>query len=67
MKCSHEVCMVMSRSVLFWGIFLNFKAAGRCRVALRESREARRDVLVPGLSPLGSLAMITLVVWMAIV
>ena len=37
---------------------------GRSKVALRESREVLRDVLVPVLSPLGSLAMITLVGWM---
>jgi hypothetical protein len=35
----------------------------RSRVALRVSREFRIEVLGPGLSPFGNLAMITLVGW----
>ncbi len=63
-NCFHEVCMVMSRGVLSEGSFLSSVDAGRSRVALRVSREARREVLGPGLSPFGNLAMITLVGWM---
>ena len=55
--------MVVSRGVGSLGSFLSSVQAGRRRVALRVSREARREVLGPGLSPLGSLAMITLVGW----
>ena len=36
-------------------------------MALRVSMEVRSDVFGPGLSPLGSLAMITLVDWMYVV
>jgi len=63
-NCSHEECMVVSRGVVSEGNFLNSVDAGRSRVALRVSREARREVLGPGLSPFGNLARITLVGWM---
>ena len=61
MNCNHEVCMMVNRGVVSLGSFLSSEEAGRSRVALRESREVRRDVLVPCLFQLGSLAMITLV------
>ena len=64
-NCSHEVCMMVSRGVVSLRIFLSSEEAGRSREALiRESREVQRDILGPGLSPLGSLAMITPVGWM---
>ena len=45
------------------GNFLCSIVAGRSRVALRESKEVRREVFGPGLSPFGKMAMITLVGW----
>ena len=63
MNCSHEVCMEVSRGVVSLGSFLSSEVAGRSRVALRLSREVRREVSGPGVSPVGSLAMITLVCW----
>ena len=63
MNCNHEVCMVVSRGVVSLGSFLSSELAGKSRVALRVSMEVRRIVLGPGLSPFGSLAMITLVGW----
>ena len=51
-----EVCMVVSRSVVSLGNFLYSVVTGRSSVALRMSREVRRAVLGPVLSPLGSLA-----------
>ena len=63
MNYSHEVCMVVSRGVVSLGSFLSSEIAGRTRVALRVSREVRREVLGPGLSPFGSLAKITLAGW----
>ena len=60
----HEVCRVVSRGWLSVGNILSSVVAGNIRVALRVSSEARREVLGPGLSPFGSLAMITLVGWM---
>ena len=59
-----EVCMVVSRGLLSEGNFMTSVDAGRSRVALRVSREVRREVLGPGLSLFGNLAMITLVGWM---
>jgi hypothetical protein len=53
--------MVVSRSVISLGSFLCSMVAGRSSVALRVSMEVRREVLMPGLSPFGSLAMITFV------
>ena len=61
MNCKHEVCMVVSRGVASFGSLLSSMVAGRSRVALRVSREIRREDLVPGLSLFGSLTMITLV------
>jgi hypothetical protein len=60
-NCKHEACMMVNRGIVSLGSFLSSEEAGRSRVTLRESRDVRRDVLVPGLSPLGSLVMITLV------
>ena len=64
MYCSHELCMVVSSGVVSLGSFLSSVVAGRSRVALRVSKEVRREVLGPGLSPFGSLAMMTLFGWM---
>jgi hypothetical protein len=64
-NCFREVCMVVNRgSVLSEDNFLSSVDAGRSRVALKVSREARREVFGPGLSPFGNLAMIMLVGWM---
>ena len=60
---SHEVCMVVSSGVVSLGSFLSSVVAGRSRVALRVSKEVRREVLGPGLSPFGSLVMMMLVGW----
>ena len=57
------MCIVVSRGVVPLGSFLNSEVAGRSRVALRVSREVQREVLGPGLSPFGSLAMMALVGW----
>ncbi len=56
--------MVVRRGVVSVGSFLSSVVAGRSRVALRVSNEVRIKVLGPGLSPLGSLAVMTLVRWM---
>ncbi len=56
--------MVVNNSVVSLGSFLSSVVAGRSRVALRVSNEVRIEVLGPGLSALGSLAMMTLVGWM---
>ena len=53
--------MVVSIGVVSLGSFLSSADDGRSRVALRVSREVRREVLGPGLYPFGNLAMITLV------
>ena len=58
---SHEECMVVSSCVMSLGSFLSSEEAERSRVALRESREIRGYVLVPGLPSLRSLTMITMV------
>ena len=63
MNFSYEVCMVVGRGVVSLGSFLSFVSAARSKVALRVSREVRREVLGPDLSPFGSLAMITPVGW----
>ena len=62
MNCYHEVCMVVSNGVVSLGSFLSSMVVGS-RLALRVSREVSRAVLGPGLSPFGSLAIITLVGW----
>ncbi len=64
MYFSHEVYMVVSSGVVALGIFLSSVVAGRSRVALRVSKEARMEGLRPGLSPLDTLVMMTLVGWM---
>ncbi len=56
-----QSCMVVSRGVASLSSFLCSVVAGRSRVALRMSREVRRAVLGPILSPFGSLAMRTFV------
>ena len=43
-NCSHEVCMAVSRGVVSLGRFLSSEMAGRSRMALRVSREVRREV-----------------------
>jgi hypothetical protein len=60
-NCFHEACMVVSRGVVSEGSFLYYVDDGRRRVALSVSMEVRREVLGPGLSPFGNLAMITVV------
>ena len=55
--------MVMSRGGVSLGKFPSFVIDGRSKVALRVSREVRREILGPGLSPFGNLAIITLVGW----
>ncbi len=64
MYFSHEVCMVVSSVVVSLGSFVSSVVAGKRRVALRVSKKFRMEVIGPGLSPLGSLAMMTLVGWM---
>ena len=53
--------MVVISGVVSLGSFLCSVVAGRSSVALRVSREVRRAVLGPVLSPFGSRAMITFV------
>ena len=53
--------MVVSRGVVSLDSFLCSVVAGRSSVALRVSKEIRRAVLRPVLSPFGSLAMSTFV------
>ena len=57
MNLIQEVCMVVSRGLVYLGNFLCSVVAGRSSVARRVSREVRRAVLGPVWSPLGSLAM----------
>ncbi len=61
MNFIQEVCMVVSRGVVSLGSFLCSVIAGRTSVTLRVSREVRRAVLGPVLSPFGSLTMNTCV------
>ena len=61
MYFSQEACIMVCRGVVSLGNFLCSVVARRGRVALGVSREVRREVLGPGLSPFGNLAMITLV------
>ena len=63
LNCNHEVSMVVSIGVVSFGSFLSSEDAGSSRVALRVSREVRREVLRPGVSPFGIRAMVTLVGW----
>ena len=55
--------MVVSRSVVSLGSFMSSVVAGRSKVALRVSREVRREDLGLDLSPFGSQAMMPLVGW----
>ena len=61
MNFIQEVCMVVIRGVVSLGSFLCYVVAGRSSVALKVSREVRRAVLGPVLSPFGSLATNTTV------
>ena len=61
MYVCHDVCMAVSRGVVFLGSFLCLVVEGRSRVARSVSSEVRRAVFGPGLSAFGSLAMSTLV------
>ena len=45
MNFSHEACKVVSRGVVSLGSLLSSVVAGRSKVALRVSREVRREVL----------------------
>ena len=63
-NCFHEAYMVVSSGVMSWGSFPSSVDAGRSRVVLRVSREVRKEVLGPGLSPFDNLAMITSEGWM---
>jgi hypothetical protein len=56
--------MVVSRGVVSLGSFLCSVVEGRSKVALRVSIEVLREILPPGLSPLGKRASMTLVGWM---
>ncbi len=56
--------MVVSKGAASFGGFLCSVVEGRSRMALRMSMEVLREILLPGLSPLGSRAIITLVDWM---
>ena len=61
MNFIQEVCIVVHMGVVSLGSFMCSVVAGRSKVALRVSREVRRAVLGPVLSPFGSLAMSTFV------
>ena len=63
MYFSHEACIVVCRGAVSLGNFVYSVIAGRSKVALRVSREVRREVLGPSLSSFGTLAIITLVGW----
>ena len=56
--------MVVSRGEASFGSFLCSVVKGRSSVALSVSMEILREVLLPGLSPLGRWVIITLVGWM---
>ena len=57
MNFIQEECMLVSRGVVSLSSFLCFVVAGRSSLALTVSREVRRTVWGPVLSPFGSLAM----------
>ena len=63
MYFSQEACIMVCRGVVSLGNFLCYVFAGSSRVALRVSREVRREVFGPDLPSFGNLAMITLVGW----
>ncbi len=56
--------MVVSRGKASIGSFLCSVVEGRSKVALRVSMKVLREILLPGLSPLGRRAIITFVGWM---
>ena len=60
----HDVCMVVVRGEASFGSFRCSVVEGRSKVARRVSMEVLREILLPGLSPLGRRAIITLVGWM---
>ncbi len=60
----HEVCMVVVRGEVPFGSFRCSVVEGRSKVARRVSMEDRREFLLPGLSPFGRRAIMTLVGWM---
>ncbi len=64
MNFSHVVCMVVRKGDVSFGSFICSVVEGRSRVALRVSMDVLREILCPGLSPLGSRANITLMGWM---
>ena len=55
--------MVVSKGVVSLGSFLSSVVASKSKVALRISREVRREDVGPGLSPFGSLVMMKLDGW----
>ena len=55
--------MVVSKGVISLGSYLSSVVAGMIQVALRVSKEVRREVSGPGLSPFGNLAMMKHVSW----
>ena len=59
MDFSQEVWMVVSKGLVSLGCFLCSVVAGRSSVALRVSKEVRRAVLRPVLSPFGCLDLST--------
>ena len=61
---NQEVCMEVLRGETSFGSFLCSVVEGRSNVARSVSMEVRRDDLLPGPSPLGRRAKITLVGWM---
>ena len=64
MNFSHVICMVVSKGDVSLGSFICSVVEGRSRVALRVSMDVLREILLPGLPPLGSRANLTLVGWM---
>jgi len=61
MKFVQDVCIEVHMGVVSLGSFLFYLVAGRSKVALTVTREVRRAVLGPVLSPFGSLATNTFV------
>ncbi len=64
MNFSHVVYMVVSKGDVSFGSFLCSVVEGKSRVALRVSMDVLKEILLLGLSPLGSRANMTLVGWM---
>jgi hypothetical protein len=62
MNGSRDKCAIVERGVVSLGSFLSSEEAGRRRLARSESIVVQRNVSIPAsLSPLGSLAMMSLV------